>query len=215
MNEPLPRVAIADDHPLVVTALRDCLQRSGRFQIGCACSGGSELVLALDRQPADIAITDFCMGHGNATLDGFNLLNRLARRHRGTRIVVVSAQSNAAIIRRAFKLGARAFVSKEDELEETLRACLHVMASDSSYHSPSIRALLDNAAIAEAPATDLTPRELEVIRLYAQGMQLNEIAAKLGRSVSTISSQKTVAMRKLSVHTNTDLIRYAYENGLI
>ena len=215
MNEPLIRVAVADDHPLVVTALRDCLQRSARFQIACECTSGSELVHALDRQPADIAITDFCMGHGNATLDGFNLLNRLARRHRGTRIVVVSAQSNAAIIRRAIRLGARAFVSKEDELEETLRACVHVMSSDSCYYSPSIRATLDNAAMADAPATDLTMRELEVIRLYAQGMQLNEIAAKLGRSVSTISSQKTVAMRKLGVHTNTGLIRYAYENGLI
>ncbi|CAG9170309.1 Transcriptional regulatory protein RcsB [Cupriavidus laharis] len=215
MNGQLIRVAVADDHPLVLTALRDCLQRSARFRIACECTGGSELVHALDRQPADIAITDFCMGHGDATLDGFNLLNRLARRHHGTRIVVVSAQSNAAIIRRAVKLGARAFVSKEDELEESLRACLHVMASDSCYYSPSIRAILDNAAMSDAPATDLTLREMEVVRLYAQGMQLNEIAAKLGRSVSTISSQKTVAMRKLGVHTNTDLIRYAYENGLI
>lgn len=215
MNEPLIRVAVADDHPLVVAALRDCLQRSARFEVACACASGSELVQALDRQPADIAITDFCMGHGNATLDGFNLLHRLARRHRGTRIVVVSAQSNAAIIRRAIRLGARAFVSKEDELDETLRACVHVMSSDSCYYSPSIRAILDNASMVDAPATDLTMRELEVIRLYAQGMQLNVIAAKLGRSVSTISSQKTVAMRKLGVHTNTDLIRYAYENGLI
>ncbi|CAG2152162.1 response regulator transcription factor [Cupriavidus numazuensis] len=215
MNGPLIRVAVADDHPLVVTALRDCLHRSARFHIACECTGGSELVQALDRQPADIAITDFCMGHGDATLDGFNLLNRLARRHRGTRIVVVSAQSNAAIIRRAVKLGARAFVSKEDELDETLRACFHVMTSESCYYSPSIRAILDDAAMVDAPATDLTLRELEVVRLYAQGMQLNEIAAKLGRSVSTISSQKTVAMRKLGVNTNTDLIRYAYENGLI
>ncbi len=215
MNEPLIRVAVADDHPLVVTALRDCLQRSARFQVIAECTGGSELVHALDRQAADIAITDFCMGRGDATLDGFNLLHRLARRHRGMRVVVVSAQSNAAIIRRAIKLGARAFVSKEDELEETLRACLHVMASDSCYYSPSVRAILDNAAMVDAPATELTSRELEVIRLYAQGMQLIEIAAKLGRSVSTISSQKTVAMRKLGVHTNTDLIRYAYENGLI
>ncbi|MCY1242026.1 Transcriptional regulatory protein RcsB [compost metagenome] len=54
-----------------------------------------------------------------------------------------------------------------------------------------------------------------MVRLYAQGIQLADIAGKLGRSVSTISSQKTVAMRKLGVQTNTGLIRYAYENGLI
>jgi len=71
------------------------------------------------------------------------------------------------------------------------------------------------AASTAAPSTELTVRELEIVRLYAQGLQLNEIAGKLGRSVSTVSSQKTVAMRKLSIQTNTDLIRYAYEHGLI
>ena len=53
------------------------------------------------------------------------------------------------------------------------------------------------------------------MRLYAQGSLLSEIATKLGRSVSTVSSQKTMAMQKLGLQTNTDLIRYAYENGLI
>ncbi len=82
------------------------------------------------------------------------------------------------------------------------------------FFSPSIRAVLEAASTA-APSTELTVRELEIVRLYAQGLQLNEIASKLGRSVSTVSSQKTVAMRKLSIQTNTDLIRYAYEHGLI
>ena len=76
-------------------------------------------------------------------------------------------------------------------------------------------AILQHATLAGAPATELTQRELEVIRLYAQGLQLTDIAGKLGRSVSTISSQKTVAMRKLGVQTNTGLIGYAYENRLI
>ncbi|KWR76367.1 response regulator transcription factor [Cupriavidus sp. IDO] len=215
MNDRVIHVAVADDHPLVVVALRDCLQRAGGFEVVCECTNGSELIGALDRHPADIAITDFCMGHGDAALDGFNLLNRLARRHPKTHIIVLSAQSNAAIIRRAVKLGARAFVSKEDELDEAVRACVHVTVSNGTFYSPSVRAILDTAALAEAPMTDLTARELEVVRLYAQGFQLNEIATKLGRSVSTVSSQKTVAMRKLGMQTNTSLIRYAYENGLI
>ncbi|MCY1462873.1 Transcriptional regulatory protein RcsB [compost metagenome] len=113
------------------------------------------------------------------------------------------------------KLGVRAYVSKEDPIDEVVRACLQVVACDACYYSPLAQAILDSAALAAAPATELTLRELEVVRLYAQGIQLADIAGKLGRSVSTISSQKTVAMRKLGVQTNTGLIRYAYENGLI
>jgi len=208
------RVALADDHPLVITALRDCLQRTPGFQVVCECTNGSELIGALAQNPVDVAVTDFSMGHGDTSLDGFNLMRRLGRLHPETRIVIVSAQTNPGIVSRAMKLGARAFVSKEDELDEIVRACIHVTVSNGYFYSPSIRAVLDGAASA-APSTELTLRELEVVRLYAQGFQLNEIANKLGRSVSTISSQKTVAMRKLNVQTNTDLIRYAYENGLI
>ncbi|MEN7529634.1 MULTISPECIES: response regulator transcription factor [unclassified Cupriavidus] len=209
------RVALADDHPLVVTALRDCLQRTPGFQVTCECTNGSELVGALAQNPVDVAVTDFSMGYGDTSLDGFNLLRRLTRLYPETRIVIVSAQNNAGVVTRAMKLGARAFVSKEDELDEIVRACIHVTVSSGYFYSPSIRAVLDNAATVTAPTTELTLRELEVVRLYAQGFQLNDIASKLGRSVSTISSQKTVAMRKLNVQTNTDLIRYAYENGLI
>jgi two-component system capsular synthesis response regulator RcsB len=215
MNDRVLRVALADDHPLVVAALRDCLQRSASVQISCECRNGTELLGALERQPADIAITDFCMGHGDASLDGFNLLGRLARRHPLTRVVVLSARSSPAIIRRAMKLGIRGFVSKEDPLDEVLRACAHAAFGKGCFCSPVVQAVLQHAALAGTSAREPTLRELEVIRLYAQGAQLTEIAAKLGRSVSTISSQKTVAMRKLGVQTNTGLIRYAYENGLI
>lgn len=81
MYDRVIRVALADDHPLVVVALRDCPLRSASVQITCE-RNGTELLGALDKHPADIAITDFCMGHGDTSLDGFNLLNRLARRHR-------------------------------------------------------------------------------------------------------------------------------------
>jgi two-component system capsular synthesis response regulator RcsB len=209
------RVALADDHPLIVVALRDCLRKAPGFEVVCECTNGSQLVQALARNPVDLVVTDFSMGHGGASIDGFNLLKRLSRLYPDARIVVISAQTNPGVVMRSIKLGARAFVSKEDPLDEIVRACIHVSASDGHYYSPSIRALLDSASANAACATELTPRELEVVWLYAQGSLLSEIAARLGRSVSTISSQKTTAMQKLGLQTNTDLIRYAYENGLI
>ena len=214
MSGRIIRVALADDHPLVVAALRDCFQRTPGFVIACECTNGSELTSALSHTPADVAVTDFSMGHGDRSLDGFNLLRRLVRLHPKTPVVVISAQTNTGVIHRSMKLGARAFVSKEDDPHEVIRACIQVTSTSGEFFSPSIRAVLEAASTA-APSTELTGRELELVRLYAQGLQLNEIASKLGRSVSTVSSQKTVAMRKLSIQTNTDLIRYAYEHGLI
>ncbi|WP_454766808.1 response regulator [Cupriavidus campinensis] len=214
MSGNIIRVALADDHPLMVAALRDCFQRTPGFSIACECTNGSELADAMSHTQVDVAVTDFSMGHGDRSLDGFNLLRRLVRQYPDTPVVVISAQSNSGIIHRAMKLGARAFVSKEDDPNDVVRACIYVTATSDRFYSPSIRAVLDAASTA-APATELTVRELEIVRLYAQGLQLNEIASKLGRSVSTVSSQKTVAMRKLSIQTNTDLIRYAYEHGLI
>ncbi len=208
------RITLADDHPLVITALRDCLQRAPGFQIVSECMNGSELLSALAQQPVNVIVTDFSMGHGDTSVDGLNLVRRIAQYYPGTRIVVLSAQTNPGIVTRAMKLGANAFVSKGDELDEIVRACIHVTVSNGHFYSPFIRAVLDSVA-STARSTELTLRELEVVRLYAQGFQLTEIATKLGRSVSTISSQKTVAMRKLNIQTNTDLICYGYENGLI
>ncbi|MBP0619279.1 response regulator transcription factor [Cupriavidus consociatus] len=71
MYERIIRVALADDHPLVMFALRDCMQRMPEFQVTSRCGNGTELLAALDREPAGIAITDFCMGRGDVSSDGF------------------------------------------------------------------------------------------------------------------------------------------------
>ena len=184
---------------------------------GCRLNAFESEVIRREAENAglgDTVVINTCAVTNEAVAQARQTIRRLRRERPDTRIVVVSAQTNPGVVMRAMKLGARAFVSKEDQLDETVRACIHVTVSDGHFYSPSIRALLDSASANAAPATELTPRELEVVRLYAQGSLLSEIATKLGRSVSTVSSQKTMAMQKLGLQTNTDLIRYAYENGL-
>ncbi|WP_454766964.1 response regulator [Cupriavidus campinensis] len=208
------RIAVADDHPLIVKALHDCLTATPGFEVICECCNGSELIRTLDNVDVDIIVTDFAMGQDDRTADGFNLLKQLIKSHKQANIVVLSGQMNPGIVARAMHLGVRAFVSKQDEFDEVVQACVHVATATGCFYSTTIRALLATAGAMQKLVNDLTTRELEVVRLYVQGFQLQEIACKLGRSISTVSSQKSTAMDKLGVRKNTDLIRYAYEHGL-
>lgn len=209
------RIAVADDHPLIVRALHECLAGTPGFEVVCECSNGSELIDALDDIEVDTIVTDFAMGVDDHSMDGFNLLKRLVKCHPHANIVVLSGQMNPGIIARAMHIGVRAFVSKHDELDEVVQACIHVATATDCFYSSTIRTLLARSGAMKKPVNDLTTRELEVVRLYVQGLQLQEIADKLDRSISTVSSQKSTAMDKLGVQRNTDLIRYAYEHGLI
>ncbi|MGO4764144.1 response regulator [Cupriavidus sp. 2KB_3] len=209
------RIAVADDHPLIVKALHDCLAATPGFEVICACADGSALIRALADAEVDIIVTDFAMGQTDRSVDGFNLLRQLIERHPDARIVVISGQMNPGIVARAMNLGVRAFVSKQDELDEVVQACVHVATTDECFYSSTIRTLLNTSGAMKKPVHDLTLRETEVVRLYVQGLQLQEIATRVGRSISTVSSQKSTAMDKLGVKKNTDLIRYAYEHGVI
>lgn len=209
------RIAVADDHPLIARALHDCLAATPEFEVVCACEDGKALIHALADVEVDIIVTDFAMGQGDHGVDGFNLLRQLIARHAGARIVVISGQMNPGIVARAMNLGVRAFVSKQDELDEVIQACVQVATTDECFYSSTIRTLLNTSGAMKKAVHDLTLREMEVVRLYVQGLPLQEIATRVGRSISTVSSQKSAAMEKLGVNKNTDLIRYAYEHGLL
>lgn len=209
------RIAVADDHPLILKALHDCLDLTPGFEVVCACANGSTLIDALAHTEVDIIVTDFAMGQGDHGVDGFNLLKQLIEHLPKAHVVVISGQMNPGIVARAMNLGVRGFVSKQDELDEVVQACVHVATTTECFYSSTIRTLLNASGAMKKPVHDLTPREMEVVRLYVQGLQLQEIAARVGRSISTVSSQKSTAMDKLGVNKNTDLIRYAYEHGLL
>ncbi|RQP34970.1 response regulator transcription factor [Burkholderia ubonensis] len=209
-------VAIADDHPVVLELLDRLLKWNPPFRVVHTCRSGTALVAALTQSPVDIAIVDYSMSRGERPLDGLPLLHKLRSVAPRTRCVMFTAQSNPSVLAAALRLGIAAIVSKEDPIDEIVRACRRLRASGTQHLSPTARQTLERSdACAPERKTALTPRELDVVRLFASGHSLQDIARRLGRSVSTVSTQKYTAMRKLQADTNTHLIRYAYENGLI
>ena len=210
------KLAVADDHPLVVLAIERLIANVQNIEIVCRAQDSTGLVEALENQECDVVIMDFYMPGGEHG-DGIDLIKYIVEYHPKAAIVVLSMTTDADLIARALDAGANAVVSKQDRLELVYVAIVTVLAHE-DYLGPSVRALLADASSAnrvDLIRQKLTRRELDVIARYARGGNVTEIARELGRSVKTISAQKCAAMRKLDLSTDAELYRFAFDSGLV
>jgi two-component system, NarL family, captular synthesis response regulator RcsB len=210
------RLAVADDHPLVILAIERLIASVQNIDIVCRAEDSSGLIEVLDKQDCDVVIMDFFMP-GGIHGDGIELIRYLVKHYPKAAIIVLSMTTDADLIARAMEAGAKAVVSKQDRLELIYVAIVTVLAHE-DYLGPSVRALLADANTSsrvDQIRQKLTRRELDVIARYARGDNVTEIARELGRSVKTISAQKCAAMRKLELSTDAELYRFAFDSGLV
>ncbi|AOI68799.1 response regulator transcription factor [Burkholderia ubonensis] len=208
-------LSIADDHPVVLLSLRLLVEREPVLQLRHVCRSGRDLVSALTREPTELVLTDLTMPAPGGSYDGLALLRVVRKSVPRSKVIVLTAQSNAAILTKAMQLGVRALVGKSDPPQEVVRACMHVHAEPTCYLSPVMRKNLEDGRSSHTLGRGLTHKELDVVRLTVLGLSLSEIASQYRRSVSTVSSQKYTAMRKLGVDSTAELIRYAIDSGLV
>lgn len=206
------RIVVADDHAVVVAGVRAVLERADPpLEVVAAAQGAEELLAVLARVACDVVVTDFSMpspnDHGQ---DGLRMLQTIRRNHPLLRVVVLTMLDNPSILRAVREL-AHGLVSKRSDLRE-LPAAIAVVGAGRSYLSPLLQPVLEaEGARGEAA---LTARETEVVRLFAEGHSVSEIARRLNRSVKTISHQKADAMRKLGFDNHSQLYAYARDRGL-
>jgi two-component system capsular synthesis response regulator RcsB len=212
----ITRLAIADDHPLVVLAIERFAANFPNVEVVSRSANSTELDDALANNECDVAVIDFYMPGGRHG-DGIKLIQHIADTYPNVRIVVLSRTDNAALVKEALDAGAHAFLSKEDRLDLLYVAIVSAIANE-TYLGPAIRRTLAVANVesrARFIRQRLTGRELEVIERYARGANVTEIAKDLDRSVKTISAQKCAAMRKLDLATDVDLYRFIADSDLI
>lgn len=210
-----PSISISDDHPHILHSLKKLFAEHENFTIVNESSNGKDLLTHLIHYPTDIVITDFALSANHATIEGVAKLRLLKEKAACCRLVLLTSQSHPTILNKAFDYGARAIVSKSDPVAQTFLACQHVMQSRDRYYSPTIKALMSEHEREPRKESMLTPKEFEVVRLFSSGCSLAQIAARQNRTISTISTQKYNAMRRLGISSNTELIRYAYSEGII
>lgn len=207
-------IVLADDHPIVTSGVRALLEQSPGFRVVAEATSPDDLLRVLDSTACQLVVTDFNMP-GEQAADGLSLLQLLGRRWPDLNIVVLTQLANPGVLNNIARLGnVRGVVSKSDAMKE-LPTAVTAATAGRSYLSASVRKQIE---LTQGDSADSTPalskREAEVMRLFALGHTVSEIARQLNRSVKTVSSQKVEAMRKLGVKSDLEFYAYAREHGL-
>lgn len=201
-------VIIADDHPVVVAGVETIL-REHHYEIAARAFDTDALFDALDEHPCDVVVTDFSMPDGSRP-DGMPMIRRIRALRPDTGIVVLTMLTNPPMLRGLLDMGVAAIFDKRTDLQD-IPVAVHAADVGRTYLSPALKRLFqgtDCAAEDEQLATRLSPREIEILRAYAQGYNLMEIADAMGRSFKTISRQKRAAMAKLGLANDAQLYQY-------
>lgn len=208
----MKRILIADDHEIVRRGLRQILtDEFPKLQVGDAANA-RDAVEAVRKQAWDAVLLDINMP-GRSGLD---VLEELKRLRPPMPVVVLTAFPEEDYAVRAFKLGASGYVSKESASDELLAALRKALAGG-RYVTASLAEKLAASVAGDAPAAPhetLSNRELQVLRLIAQGRTIKEVAAELTLSEKTIGTYRTRLSEKMGLSTNVELARYAFQHKL-
>lgn len=212
------RIAIADDHPIIRHAVSNALSAIPGFSVGATATSGTELLDALAHGNWNLIVTDFSMHDTQCDHDGLKLIARLRRQHPGVPIIVFTMLTNNEVLHRVAQTGVAGIVDKCEGIGEFQLAALEIVRHGREYRSSGVRARLQHDPVGAQPG-GVTPRlskkELEIIRAFAAGTSLTDIARQVNRSMSTVATQKGAAMKKLNVRTNVELVKYARDSGLV
>ena len=190
------------------------VEASGRCKVVGEANGPDELLALLNDLPCDVIVTDFAMP-GDQQADGYGLLGLLQRQYPHIPVILVTMFASITTLREAFAHGARAVVAKSASARELPQA-LTTVSAGRQFVSEALRAQLDLVGPTQlTQVPQLSGKEREVVRMLASGMTVSQIAARVNRSISTISKQKSTAMNRLCISTDVDLFAYARESGMV
>lgn len=202
------KVLIVDDHPLICEAIRQALLPIGFETVGETADGIDALRMFESLTP-DIVILDI----GLEKLDGLSVLKRITREKLDVRVLVFTSQSKDSYATRCLQAGASGFVSKSESIE-TLTKAVKTVADGYVFFPKSAMPLLGKVK-AEGGLDDLTDRELQILKLLAEGFSNAEIAARLSLSNKTVSGHKVNIQTKLSVDSVIELGEIARRHHLV
>jgi len=205
------RVLIADDHPLVRQGLRSYLDTIDDIDVvGEAVDGDQAVALATDLEP-DVVVMDLAMPN----VDGIEATRRITQANASIRVIALTSFATDDKVFPAIQAGAAGYLLKETEPSELAEAIRKVHRGEPILH-PSVAArLMREVAAAEPRAhrTDLTARELEVLRLIAAGRSNKEIARDLSVAEKTVKTHVSNVLSKLGVADRTQAALHAVRNS--
>lgn len=211
-------VVLADDHAVVREGLKAVIQRAVKnIKVVSEASNGEEVLRMAKETSAAVYILDISM----PIINGIETTYRLRKIYPKSKIIILSIHDERSFVEKALKAGAKGYLLKESAIEEVIRAIREVYMGR-YFLSPKISKFIVSGFLAKEGNSkkrqrnpdELTGKEKEVLQLIAEGFINKEIAQKLKASLNTIHVHRNNIMRKLNIHKQAELIRYALKEGI-
>ena len=212
MTEPLIRVYVVDDHPVVLAGLVTLLGGQHDMDVIGGASSGEQALAELARTPADVALLDHRLGSG---IDGVELCSRLTAEPYSMRCLALSAGTDALTLRAFVTAGASGFLPKQVDPARIV-AAVRAVSSGGLFVDPSLTSLMVSTVHeGSLGVASLSRQEHEVLRLVGLGMSNQEIGDALCVSHSSAKSYVSALLRKLDVNTRAEAAAIAAQEGLL
>ena len=206
------RILLADDHELVRQGLRTLIEIQSGWQVCGEATTGREAVAKARELKPDIVVMDFTMPE----LNGMEATRQIRAALPRTQVLLLTMHESEELVREVLAAGARGYVLKSDA-GRVLVDALKALADQKPYFTSKISALVLEGYLNPITRENsaLTPREREIVQLVAEGRSTKELADRLGISPKTAETHRTNIMRKLNVHSVSEVVRYAIRNKLV
>ena len=210
------RILLADDHAVVRRGLRLVLEGEPDLRVVAEAGDGAEAVELGMNADVDLAVLDVSMPR----MTGLQAARELTSRRKDLRVLILSMHDNEQYLFEALRVGASGYVLKTAADRDLVRACRAVLRGEPFLYPRAVRAVareyLERAREGgPVPKDLLTARELEVVKLIAEGMINREIAAELTISEKTVERHRANILEKLGMRDRVELTRYAIRRGLV
>jgi DNA-binding NarL/FixJ family response regulator len=213
------RILIADDHDLLRRGLKTLLEFHPGWTVCAEANTGREAVAKAEELKPDIVILDITMPE----LNGVEAARRILKASPNTEILVLSVHYSDQLIRDILDAGVRGYIVKSDSDRDLITA-VEALSNHKPFFTPRATELIltkfntpgrSGSPIAEFAGDRLTSREREIVQLLSEGRSSKEVASVLSISVKTAETHRANIMRKLEIHSVSELVRYAVRNQII
>jgi DNA-binding NarL/FixJ family response regulator len=212
------RILVADDHDLIRRGLKQLLTAQPGWEVCAEAKDGREAVALAGEHKPEVVVMDISMPE----LNGLEAARRIRKELPKTEIVILTLHFSDQLVHEIVEAGARAYIMKSDA-DRDLVAAVEAASHRRSFFTPKAAEMVLNGfrkRDIEANANPgvrsrLTAREREIVQLLAEGKSSKEVAVALGISVKTAETHRANIMRKLDIHSVSELVRYAVKNMII
>jgi DNA-binding NarL/FixJ family response regulator len=213
------RIILVDDHQLIRTGIANLLYDEPGFEIIGEAADSSEFLYQLQNSQPDVAVMDIAL----PGMSGIDLTRKVSNDFPSIKVLVLSMYTSEEFIFNAVNAGAKGYLPKNTSRRELVEA-IRAVARGEEYYAESISNVILKSYIKKAKSgpeesnskeNQLSKRELEVLRLFAEGYSNQEIADKLFISIRTVESHKNHIMQRLELKSSVDLVKFAIRNNMV